>query len=161
MSDNQFYTELVCRSGHVITDCLERSAYDSPFCTKCGEATTSECEECNARILGELIDSPLITGYVPQPPAYCHNCGNQYPWTRKQIEAAKELAKLDDNLTSGDIEIIESSMEDIMCEGPKTKVGAMKLKKILGKAGKVIGESLREIFVDIASETAKRVLLGQ
>lgn len=161
MSDNEYYTEMVCENGHVITDCLEKSSRGSEFCDECGAKTITACPACMTKIRGDLIDSGIFfLGYSSPAPKYCHHCGAPYPWTRAAIESAQALAEMDDCLNEGDAEVLGQAIADSMNEGPKNKVAAMRIKQILKKAGKGTADAIRDIAVDVASETAKKLILG-
>ena len=58
-------------------------------------------------------------------------------------------------------ELLKNSLDDIIAENPKTEMAAIKLKHIMAKVGQEAAKALRDIIVDIASETAKKILLGQ
>lgn len=156
MSD--YYTMMACKNGHVITAMLEKSSRASKYCDECGAETITTCQECHAPIRGDLIDSWVISMSSTPAPKFCPHCGKPYPWTQASIEALKELAELDDSLTEQDAVDLVNMANDIVTETPKTKVAAMKFKKILSRAGKETASAARDLFVDIAAETAKRTI---
>ena len=63
------------------------------------------------------------------------------------IEALRELAELDDDLSEADREILIESAETAMTENPKTKVSALKVKKVLAKTGKATAPAARDLLV--------------
>ena len=77
------------------------------------------------------------------------------------MDAARELIEFEDNLSVSEKELLRNSLDEIIAENPKTKVAAIKFKHTLAKVGQETAKALRDIAVDIASETAKKVLLGQ
>lgn len=159
MGVNDYYTMLVCENGHVLTDCLERSSNDTPYCSECGAKTLSKCPKCGAKIRGELRDSGVVMiGFTTSAPNYCPECGSPFPWTAASLEALRELAELDDALDSIDADVLVESAEKAMTDNPKTKVSAMRVKKILGKAGKATASAARDLLVDVLAESAKRTI---
>ena len=101
-----------------------------------------------------------IFDYTDLPlPIFCPDCGKPYPWTEAKLKAAQELADLLEDLTSEEREILKKSFDDIIIDTPQTPVAATRFKKIAAKAGKIAAEQLRELVVDIASETAKKIIL--
>ena len=56
-------------------------------------------------------------------------------------------------------EILKKSFNDIVRDTPQTKVAATQFKRLLLKVGKTVAEQLRALVVDIASETAKKIIL--
>ena len=56
---------------------------------------------------------------------------------------------------------IKQRLHDIIAENPKTEMAAIKFKHIIAKVGQETAKALRDITVDIASETAKKILIGQ
>lgn len=158
MSANDYYTMLVCENGHVLTDCLERSSNDTPYCSKCGAKTISKCSSCGAKIRGDLRESMVLTMRMTSAPKYCPECGAPFPWTVASLDALRELAELDDDLDAADAKALVESAEAALTDSPKTKVAAMRIKKILGKAGKASAAAIRDLLVDVLAESAKRMI---
>lgn len=159
MSGMDYYTMLVCRNGHVITDQLEIAGCDDKFCNECGAPTITKCPTCNAKIRGDSMGGGVVfLGYSTPAPKYCSECGSPFPWTESTIEALKELAEFDDALNAEDAKALAESVESTLSETPKTKVAAVKVKKILGKAGEETAKAARDLLVDVMAETAKRTI---
>lgn len=157
-------TAQVCTNGHVINrsanSCPERN---QQFCDKCGSNTITSCQHCNATIRGSYhVPGVMALGFKPPAIAsYCHNCGKPYPWTLQAIEAATELLEIEDILSKEELNYLSQNMGAIITDSPKTTVVATKLKLAIGKLSSNIGVALRDIFVDVASETAKKILFPQ
>ncbi len=159
MSGSDYYTMLVCENGHVLTDRLERSPNDTPHCSKCGAKTISKCPSCGAKIRGDLRDSGIVVlGHTTPAPKYCPECGEPFPWTAASLDALRELAELDDDLDAADANALVESVETALTDGPKTKVAAMRIKKILSKAGRATVAAIRDVLVDVLAESAKRTI---
>ena len=94
-------------------------------------------------------------------PSFCPDCGEPYPWTEASLKAAKELADELDNLSLEEREILKKSLDDIMVmeDTPQTPVAATRFKKLIVKAGKPAAEAFRKLLIDVASETAKKIIL--
>lgn len=99
-----------------------------------------------------MVISPYLV------PHYCYNCGKPYPWTQVKLEAAKELAEELDGLNNEEKDVLKQSIEELTRDTPKTEVAAVKVKKFLAKASGAALSMLRDILVDIASETAKNAM---
>lgn len=159
MSASDYYTMLVCENGHVLTDCLERSSNNTPYCSECGAKTISQCPSCSAKIRGDLRDSGVVViGYTTPAPKYCPECGAPFPWTTASLDALRELAELDDNLDDDDANALVQSAETALTDGPKTKVAALRVKKVLGKARETTASAARDLLVDVLAESAKRMI---
>jgi len=89
---------------------------------------------------------------------FCPDCGKPYPWTEAKLKAAQELTDLLDGLSSEEREILKKSFSDIVRDTPQTKVAANQFKRLAAKAGPVVADSFRKIFVDVLSETAKKII---
>jgi hypothetical protein len=89
---------------------------------------------------------------------FCLDCGSPFPWTVDKLEAAKAYADEAEGLSPEERETLKKSFDDLIVESPKTQLAAMRFKKLLPKVGPQIGGALRDLLVDIASETAKKVL---
>ena len=164
MAENWFDTVQICTNGHVInSQSVSKPDFNRQFCSKCGAPTIINCENCNNSIRGiyhspgSMIAPPPNVTWFPLP-IFCPDCGKPYQWTESRLKAAQELADELENLSLEEREILKKSLDDIVRDSPQTTVAATRFKKIVAKAGKVVAEQLRELLVDIASETAKKLI---
>lgn len=148
----------ICCNGHVVSSSKKDI---EKFCSQCGSATISECQNCNASIRGREYEPGVIAVYPYTVPAYCYNCGAPYPWTKAKFEAMKELIEFDSELSAEEKSYMSDNLEDLTVDTPKTKVVATKFNIFLRKVGSVTASAIRDILVDIASETAKKIIFGQ
>lgn len=103
----------------------------------------------------------LTFNYTDLPlPIFCHDCGRPYPWTEATVKAAKELADELDKLSLEEREMLKKSIDDIIRDTPQTTVAATRFKKLIIKAGQPAAKAFRDLFVDVASETAKKIILA-
>ena len=65
-----------------------------------------------------------------------------------------------EGFSSQEREILGQSFPELLADTPKTEVVALRVKRLLGKASGAAGEALKKIVVDVASETAKKILTG-
>ena len=149
-------------NGHVITRTIKsKDDIKEDFCEKCGKLTITNCQKCDKWIKGEFYNPDVnIIGFNFPPPNFCWSCGQAYPWTKSKIKAIKELIDFENNIREDEKKIMKKNIEDIINETPRTKVASMKFKQGLAKTGKETAKALRDILVDIASETAKKNLFG-
>lgn len=77
-----------------------------------------------------------------------------------RIEAAKTLADEIDELSESEKLLLKSSIDDIVTDSPKTDVGIIRFKKYASKGGKEVAKGLRDVLVDIVSETVKKSIWG-
>lgn len=111
---------------------------------------------------GDLIDSGVVRiGFSSTAPKYCPDCGSPYPWTSAAIETLEELAMLDDESDEADRTGLVSSAEVAMSENPKTNAAALKVKKLLSKAGKATVSAAKDLLVDVLAESTKRTIWSQ
>ena len=154
-----YETAQICLNGHVITSGVETSPnMVKKYCPECGAPTTAKCEHCNTGIHGYYHMDGVVSLYNYSPPSYCHNCGKPYPWTETRIETARLLVQEDEQLSSTDKEILTSSIPDLLTETPKTKLATTRYKKLISKAVNVTGQGLRDLLVDLVSESVKKSL---
>jgi len=180
MSDDWYDTAQICTNGHVINwMSVSKPEYNRRFCDKCGAQAITNCQYCNAIIRGyyhkgrftmEKYDRRIREALdaIPDPmldynttltrPIFCPDCGKPYPWTEAKLKAAQELADELDNLSPEERDLLKKSLDDIMLDTPQTIVAATRFKKIAAKAGKATVKELRKLVVDIASETAKKII---
>lgn len=158
----------VCLNGHLINSSTKMEpAHNKEFCPKCGERTIINCEKCTNQIDGVYYirhlnqftekSSLRTSGYFILP-LFCPKCGVPFPWTERKIEASKNLISDEANLTKEEKELFAKSIDDIVRDTPETANSSRKIKKLLSKVGKGALTDMRKIFVDIVSETAKKIL---
>ena len=163
MSKWWYDTAQICTNGHVINPCSgSEPESNTKFCDKCGAPTITNCPNCNTTINGYHHTPGFADiGYHYIPPSFCPSCGEPYPWTEAKLKAAKELADLLEDLRPEERELLKKSFDDIVRDTPQTAVAATQFKRLAAKVGKTVAEELRKLVVDIASETAKKILLEQ
>jgi len=161
--DSYYDAAQICLNGHAVNSRYHESpTRNQDFCDKCGQLTIYKCENCNTEIRGKYnVPGVCVVDIYTPPPNFCHKCGEPYPWTAKKMEAFKEMADELDELTPQEKEKLKTSLDDIVAETPKTELAGLKFKKILGKLGKDSYGGVKNILVDIASETVKKSLFGE
>lgn len=160
-----FQTQAICLNGHQLQTTLKWNFKFNPeqYCKYCGQLVITQCPNPNCRytIPGNYkIDgvADLSKPYA-EIPNYCISCSHPYPWTVLKIEAVKELIELSELSKDEKIELTES-VPDILSETPKTKVATTKFKIYSAKAGKIVGESIRQFVIDFGVEFAKKTFLN-
>ena len=145
----------ICLNGHVVNSSARTAPqFSTQFCQECGAETITTCQECSAEIRGLYLDG--WPRYFR--PSFCRSCGKPYPWTEAGAEAARELAMQMDGLDQAEQEALAKSIDDLVADTPRTPVAASTVKRLLGKVGKDVSEGLRKVLVDIASETARKMI---
>ena len=78
-------------------------------------------------IQGEyVVPGVAFKGNGPsEPPAFCHNCGEPFPWTETRLDAARELTKETEELDQDRDKLLES-MPDLVADTPRTTLAATK-----------------------------------
>jgi hypothetical protein len=142
----------------VVSANLESVEHSIQYCEDCGKETIDSCQECNQTILGWSYN-PHVSIMIPfQPSNFCRFCGKPFPWTKAKKEALDELIDFENDLTEDDKRLMKGTIDDIINETPRTT--ALKFKHYLARFGKEAAKASRDIIVDIASETGKKILLG-
>ena len=82
--DQPWYDTLqACVNGHIITEMAEsHPEARKNRCPECGAATISTCQHCGKKING-YKHIPGVAHMGGDFPAFCHECGNPYPWSKK------------------------------------------------------------------------------
>lgn len=152
----------ICMNGHAINPSFQKyPIHNKKFCPNCGEPTITQCPHCQTNIPGEIHYANVFGASDYKVPVFCSECGKPYPWTEKKLNAAKELAAELEELTPEEKRILEMSIDEISRNSPQATVGATRFKKLMLKVGTAAGGILKDVITDIASETAKKVLLGK
>jgi hypothetical protein len=154
----------ICLNGHLITDRFnDHPEHRKMYCEKCGEPTINQCPKCNKEIRGEHIEEGWIKVeqgvFKTHFPYYCDSCGSPYPWTTLKLEAIKELAK-EIKLPKNEKELLITSLPDLITDSPKTTIAVVRWRKGLAVAGDTVLSAIRDILVDIISESVKKSLFG-
>ena len=118
------------------------------------------CPECNSPIKGYYNVPGVIGGFNYDRPKFCDSCGKPYPWPARQPASAKELVDFTDNLTKEEKEDLKKSIDNLIKDNANTTVAQVKFKKYVGKAGTEVAKGMRDILVDIVSETVKKTIWG-
>lgn len=147
-------TAQVCPNGHMANSSfIDLPEFNKDYCDRCGEKTFTTCRICEKPIQGNHRGT---LGFCEEPPSHCKYCGNAFPWTTRKIEAAIELATEDGGLSHEDAERFKESVNDIVRDTPRTQIGASRFQGLLKKVGQQTAQAVRDILVDIVSETAKK-----
>ena len=150
-----YYNATICLNGHVIDKYL---ADVEKYCSICGKETFSFCSCCNSPIRGKVKADGVIVATHYKKPFYCYNCGTPYPWTQKILDNAVELVSLDDELDASSKELIKNAIPELLIDSPTTPLAVAKYQKGVSKAGQLVKDSLRQLLIDVISETAKKTL---
>jgi hypothetical protein len=88
--------------------------------------------------------------------------GLRQPVSVDPIEARsrEELIELSDDIEASDKEILVADLPDLARETPRTQVAATRVRKSAAKLGGSVASALRDIAVDVASEAAKKIIVG-
>jgi hypothetical protein len=152
----------ICSNGHVVNvRAISFPQHNSNFCPKCGATTMMECMGCGTQIRG-MYDVPGVVSLSSsyRMPGLCYGCGKAYPWTESRIQAARDLIELEDKFSDADKAALTADLPDLVRDTPRTQVAATRFKKLAAKAAGTVASALRDIIVDVASEAAKKTILG-
>jgi hypothetical protein len=149
----------ICHNGHQRTDDILGCPLE-PYCAECGAPTTSRCESCKEPIRGPNHDSMVVSLVRTPVPNYCHNCGMPFPWTERRVDAAIALLDESESPLPEEKEKLRGALVAISSDTPQTALAVVRIKSILKRVGKPIGDAIYKIAVDVATEAAKKSLLG-
>jgi hypothetical protein len=173
MKNTYHDTAQVCLNGHMVNDRVQsRPELLKKFCPDCGAQTIVFCGECTGMIQGALHSTSMVGGsdYLGTPArpqtrvasgsvrAYCHACGKPYPWTRARIDAAKALAAELDELSDADSLLLQSSIDDLVADTPRTDVAIVRFKKVMMKTGKQAADGFKRVLVNVVTEAVRKQL---
>ncbi|CDR51752.1 DUF2321 domain-containing protein [Staphylococcus schweitzeri] len=147
----------ICLNGHVASS---SEANYVKFCKECGKSTVSQCNNCGIAIQGNYYVPEIIGIFKYDLPYYCHNCGSPYPWTKTLLDNAVELVSLDDELPEEHKKIIKNAIPDLIIESPTTPLAQAKYKKYAIHAADYVQEGLKNLLVDIVSESVKKSIFN-
>lgn len=96
-----------------------------------------------------------------KPPPFCEKCGKPFPWTLSKIQAAYDLVDELLELPPEEREKLKGSIRNIASDKPQTELAVMRVKKAIPKLAKEGAVALKNLVVEVATETAKKLLTGQ
>ena len=145
----------VCMNGHRITQyAASEPETRKQFCKECGAKSIDACEACTARIEVRHNSRFVMSQNVPK---YCSGCGAPFPWQTAAIENLQEILR-ESELSDEELEEAGAALPDIVRDTPKTESASLKMKRLLGKAGKPVYDVAIKVISDVASETAKKTM---
>ena len=152
----------ICLRGHMVNDNARgRPEHNEKHCSRCGAETILACPSCNTAIRGNyhLENVVVLSGPAPAP-SFCHECGKPYPWTAEGLQAARELVQELDGLKAAEKEVLSKSLDDIVRDTPRTELAVMQVKKFLSRAKGPAASALMQVILRLATEAAKKALMG-
>ena len=145
----------ICLNGHIVNQRVSGNpAKNENYRPRCGDRTFTACPKCNVPIKG----AAYRTGVFSELQYYCGSCGKAYPWTELALQAATELVSQQVDFTDEDKEKLIQDIQDVVQKKSRTPVAVENIKKFVLKAGPQFGDALKEIFVNIVSETLNKAL---
>ncbi len=154
-----YRTARICLNGHVRSEGIEEDPVGEPFCQECGAETLVACK-CGAPIRGYFYVPEVIGATEYRRPAYCHACGDPYPWTAKAKRAFVDLVGELDGLKPEEREQLQASAEDLIAETPGTAVAVVRVKKALQRVSKEVAPILLRLVEQMASDAVWRQFRG-
>jgi hypothetical protein len=124
-------------------------------CEECGEETTTTCPTCLTPIRGVYLGGAVSIGY--DLPAFCYKCGNPFPWTERNQQAAFDLYA-DTVQNEAEREAFKRDLEAVVKNTPQSVVSASRLKRAAGKLTGGLGKVVIDIVVRMASDEARKIL---
>ena len=161
MDDSHYDLAQICENGHVANSCArDYPTSNQDHCDKCGSQTITMCPACETEIRG-THHIPAVIGFDDYAaPAFCHKCGEPFPWTAASLRAAEEMADEMDALSDAEKESLKKTLPDLVRETPRARLAETRFKKLMRKAGKEGVEGMRGLLTDIVSETVRKTLFG-
>lgn len=153
-----FYTTAqVCLNGHAVTSDIRCTCELETYCSKCGAKTLTACPNCGTPIRGKYdAVGELVIPCRYSPPAYCRNCGEPFPWIKAAFTAADELISEEmRELADDEKSKFKAALPDILNDSPRTTLAATRIAKYLKKLAPTVQETFKQIFYQLAAESAK------
>ena len=91
-------------------------------------------------------------------PASAFRAENHFRGLRRNSRT--DLADELEGVSADDRAKLKVAINEVAAGGPRAEVGAARIKRMLGTASTGVGKALWKITVEVASEAAKKILLG-
>jgi len=76
------------------------------------------------------------------------------------LEAAKEYAAGLEELEEHEREQLQTAINDIAADNARTELAVSRFKRLMNKVGPAVGSGLQKIVVDVATDAAKKLIMG-
>ncbi len=150
---------LICTNGHIITGSQEDDCVKANACTLCSARIISVCSNCDALIRGSYYeDKHFYLSRLNKAPAYCHNCGEPYPWTKSRLEAVQNIVDMLDELSPEQKQELVKYIPDIMVDTPRTQYATLVVGKLLSNVTGFGKDVLTQWLIDNAIPTVLMLL---
>lgn len=146
-------TAQICKNGHIVNlSCKYDPEACSDFCPLCGEKTIKHCQHCHTPIRGDayteeaVLDDITVTVKLNnsyQVPAYCHKCGQPYPWTEELLKDADAIIDSFDELSNEQRKLLKERFPDLLTDNPRTISSALTFSKLINgltSVGSAVGK---------------------
>jgi hypothetical protein len=121
----------------------------------------THCPNCRVGIRGDYhVEEVFVLNAHYTPPAYCFNCGNPFEWTKRKIAGAVDLLEIGADVTPVELQQFRTDLTDATRDTPKTQVASLRIRNLMAKVGTSVAGGVREIVIDLVSETAKKIIWG-
>jgi hypothetical protein len=90
-------------------------------------------------------------------PAFCHECGEPYPWTGSKLEAARDLVD-QLGLDIPERALLETSIEELIRNTPRAPAEAVRFKAIVETAQPWALGAFKEVLFGVVGEAAKKLI---
>lgn len=155
----------ICVNGHIINSKCNDLEIKEPYCNQCSEMVINKCENCKTEIKGsereaDAIDPPYRYSTAQYfKPLYCSYCGKPFPWTEPINLKVNEIILSAKNLNNIEQEELKNSINELVINN-NTENASYKFKDHISKAGTDIGKALKDILIEVVSETVKKSIWG-
>lgn len=151
----------ICLHGHIVNDSTMSFPQDnSPVCKICGAKTITNCPVCGEPIQGALRTSERfdIPEYIE--PAYCHHCGNLYPWSVEKIDTALDFF-IDHKIITSEQKLQMKEMIVDLVEGTdNNKLSTLHVKSYLKSLSSGDVESVKGMIGGLLNDSAKQSMFS-
>lgn len=151
-----FDNALICKAGHVANIYKElHPERNTEHCLICPEEVISACPSCNTPIRGGYYSTEVwnttYAGSIISPqhsntrthtqeltsldnyqfPAYCHKCGQPYPWTEERLAVGEQIVDALEGLDPEQKSQLKALFPDLIIETPRSNLAVIELAKIV------------------------------
>lgn len=153
---------LACINGHLLNVIASPTLPPGVrFCKACGAELITVCQACSTPITEFQSPAPGIPApFGRRLPAFCHSCGQPYPWTKLKLAAAQDLIEERAALKPHEREALKKSLEDLVRETPQMPVAKLRFKRFVTKLGVEAAETLKALLIDVLSEAVRKEIWG-
>jgi len=150
----------VCENGHLVNNStISLPKNNSAKCGVCDGKTIVACPNCQESIPGSLLSSTSFDIENFDVPAYCHHCGELYPWTNTKVNGVVALFVDKNIIPVNEKPHLIAMMMDLVTNSHNNKLASLHVKTLMEKLEAQEVTTVKTLLSDVVGSQARKAVL--